>query len=256
MINLSITYQPFSFLPFSRKLAGSFPSAIGELNPRQLVAVASLTKNAISENNFLRILTGFSRFTIAKLDAFHRYTLMNLFTFFTEIKYHSEFILPFIETPDGKLYCPKPKLTGLSIAQFIFIENFFLSYQLNNEPEDLHKFVASLYLPGNSNFSENLVKSSALSLSRVKPEILEAVMINYIFVKEWLTLAYPMIFVRQEETHSNHKEKKPADNSAWLKIFENIVGDDIINYDRYALMPVHHVFRWMTAKIKENYKRK
>jgi hypothetical protein len=67
-----------------------------------------------------------------------------------------------------------------------------------------------------------------------------------------------MIFTQRttDEDESEKPMPKKKSNSSWLKILENIVGDDLINHERYALLPLHNVFRWMTAKIIANSKRK
>ena len=51
------------------------------------------------------------------------------------------------------------------------------------------------------------------------------------------------------------KERKPTPSDDWVKIFDNLVSDDLVNADKYAAMPVHTVFRYITRKIKENAKR-
>jgi hypothetical protein len=146
----------------------------------------------------------------------------------------------------------------MTFGQFIFVESYFSSYQTDKNPGDLHKFVASLYLPELHGFDENKIPEDALSFSKVKPEILDAIVINYVLVKEWLGLAYPLVFEREDDTETAKPKKlnKSNNDSGWIKVFESIVGDDIINQDKYALLPVHTVLRWMTNKIKENRKQR
>ena len=52
----------------------------------------------------------------------------------------------------------------------------------------------------------------------------------------------------------DEKKKENTKNTGWIKVFDSIVGDDIINSERYATMPVHNVFRYITRKIKEDIK--
>jgi hypothetical protein len=69
----------------------------------------------------------------------------------------------------------------------------------------------------------------------------------------WLALAYPLIF--QEKAENPPSGDKPTDGgrrqSPWIKVFDGLVGDDLINRDRYAELPVHTVLRFMTEKSKE-----
>jgi len=148
----------------------------------------------------------------------------------------------------------------MTFAQFIFAESYFVSYQTDKKPLDLYKFVASLYLPQSRVFSEDDISASELYFGKVKQEILQAVVINYVLIKEWLANAYPMVFQKEDEDNGDELKrkslKKPNNNSGWLKIFESVVGDDLVNHDRYAILPLHNVLRWMSNKIIENIKRK
>ena len=101
------------------------------------------------------------------------------------------------------------------------------------------------------------------------PATLEAIAINYGLVREWLSDAYPLIFIKNEEKNQNpessikypesspdsYRGQNPAHNS-WIKIFESLIGDDIVNHDKYAALPIHNVLRFMSEKIKQNMKRR
>jgi len=54
---------------------------------------------------------------------------------------------------------------------------------------------------------------------------------------------------------SEKEDVKKVKQSGWLKLFESLVGEDLINRDRYAELPVNTVFRHLTTKYKENAKR-
>ena len=209
---------------------------------------------------FLEIMTGIKGSKINKLENYDRYNLMKLFDPFMEIKPYSAFIIPEIKT-SGKIFCsPKPKMAGITFAQFIFIESYFTDYQISKKPADLHKFIASLYLEQNHNFNENEIAQNAITILGTKSEILEAIVINYVLIREWLAQSYPLIFEQPEEETDEEKQKpkthKNPGNSGWIKVFDNIVGDDLINHDRYALLPLHNVLKWMTKKIKESLRHK
>lgn len=256
MENITIEYQPIPFLKYTRKIEGSFPSTFGELKPLQLVAIAALINGKISESHFLHHMTGIREYRIKKLEDYYRYKLMILFEPFMNVEPYDRFIIPHINDAFGRIVSPKPRLHGMTFAQFIFAESYFENYQADKKEVDLHKFIASLYLVQNRSFNEEDIIANAMLLNKVKPEILEAVVINYILIKEWLSLAYPMIFEssREDDTEKPQKIKNNTNNSGWLKILENIIGDDLVNHDRYSMLPLHNVLRWMTNKIKENIK--
>jgi hypothetical protein len=260
MVEITLKYQPFSFLKYTRVIKGAFSSTFGELKPEQLIAIARLLNQTISDTEFLKFMTGIKKSTINKLDEYQRYQLMILFEPFTLVTPYNEFIIPRIATWTTEFFSPKPKLAQMTFAQFIFVESYFVSYQTDKKPLDLYKFVASLYLPQSRAFSEDDISASELYFGKVKQEILEAVVINYVLIKEWLSTVYPMVFQKEDEDNGDELErkslKKPNNNSGWLKIFESVVGDDLVNHDRYSILPLHNVLRWMSNKIIENIKRK
>jgi hypothetical protein len=255
MTKIELEYQPLPFLKYTRKIEGSFPSTFGELQPLLLIAIAALINGKISETAFLSQMTGIRKYRIKKLEDYHRYRLIILFEPFMNIQPYDRFIIPHINDAFGRIVSPKPRLHGMTFAQFIFVESYFENYQADKNEVDLHKFIASLYLVQNRTFHEEEIIANAMSLQKVKPEILEAVVINYVLIKEWLALAYPMIFENaSDDSEMPLKIKNNISNSGWLKILENIVGDDLVNHDRYSMLPLHNVLRWMTNKIKENIK--
>jgi hypothetical protein len=261
MVEITLEYQRFHFFKFIKTVKGLFPSAVSELNQKQFIAIARLLMQTISDTDFLNIMTGIKKFRIKKLDDYYRYQLMLLFEPFTEVTPYNVFILPYIDASGTRYFSPNQKLARMNFARFIYAESYFVSYQTDKKPSDLHKFVASLYLPSGQKFDENSIPAAALAFSKVKPEILEAVVINYVLIKEWLSGIYPMVFQKEEEQDDNYELekkslKKPNNDSGWLKIFESVVGDDLVNHERYSELPLHNVLRWMSRKIVENIKRK
>jgi hypothetical protein len=263
MDNITIEYQPFRFIKYIRTVNGAFPSAFTELSPGKFVAIARLIVGTVSDVELLHTMTGIKKSLLNKLGDFQKYALMNLFDPFMDVKPYNVFIIPEIKS-SGKIFCsPKPNLAQVTFAQFIFAENYFSDYQTTKKPAHLHKFIASLYLRQNHSFNENEIDGNAELVSGINPDTMEAIVINYVLIKEWLCEAYPLIFEKEDENEDDGaKKKKPKKthknpgNTGWIKIFENIVGDDLVNHDRYALLPLHNVLRYMTAKIKEDMKRK
>ena len=256
MIELNVHYRPVRFLKYKKKCTGWFPDKFEELTARQLIAVASLRNCSVSEVAFLHIMTGFEHHVIRKLDQYERYKLMELFSVFNAIHPFHDFIIKTINQHGTKLYAPRPKLKAVTFAQFIFADTWFGNYNESNKTEDLHCFVASLYLQENCRFHENQIEQNIAIVKNVDREILEAIAINYILIREWLGIAYPLIFSPVSDTKSEDSNPKKFDSGAWIKIFESLVGDDIVNEDKYADKPVHNIFRYMSARIKENMKRK
>jgi hypothetical protein len=144
----------------------------------------------------------------------------------------------------------------MSFGQFIFADTHFGNWHEKQEPAEAALFLASLYLPKNTKFSEDITEKNAKIFSRANMETAGAVTLNYRLIKEWLANAYPLVFQAGEPGSGNQEPSKPRDQNAWIKIFESMVGDEIINHDSWADMPIHTVLRYMNRKIKENMKRK
>ena len=72
MIQIALEYQRFRFFNFLKKVKGLFPSAFSELNPAQLIAIARLLNQTISDTEFLNIMTGIQKFRIKKLDDYYQ----------------------------------------------------------------------------------------------------------------------------------------------------------------------------------------
>lgn len=270
MVEVKVYYRPWWFLRYKKAIKGSFPEKFEELTAKQLIGVAKVLKGMIPEISFLHTMTGIRKRILRRLDAFERFKLLQLFDAFNEPRPFHEFIIKNLLKGDKVLLAPKPKLKGMTFGQFIFADTYFGSYQESNSADDLHRFVTSMYLPEGLKFDEKLIDENCHLLKDVDPVTLEAIAINYLLIREWLGLAYPLIFVKEdeesrkqheavgsnEESKKREKKKKAFDPTGWIKVFDGLVGDDIVNQDKYADMPLHNVFRYMTNRIKENMKRR
>ena len=86
----------------------------------------------------------------------------------------------------------------------------------------------------------------------------EAIFINYLLIYEWIMECYPLLFPRIDvDARPGDKslKKQSRDPRAWIKVFDRIVGKDIINQNRYAKLPLHSVFRHLTTLKKESLKK-
>lgn len=277
MKQIDLEYYPYRWLRLKRKVTGHFPQNWGDVQARHLVAIACLYKGTISEMRLLEVMSGIPRRVLKRLSAFQRYKLGELIEFIIDPRARHELIIRKIRAKqtDSRnrqvLHAPKPKLKGVSFAQFIFTDTWFGIYQQSQKREDLIRFVASLYWPDGCTFEENSLEENAKRLSGVRAETLEAVAINWQLIHEWLSLSYPLIFHKAEkedpepesvEIRSKHENSKPntensgPDQNRWIKVFNNLVGDDVLNRDKWAETPVNVIFEYMTKKYKENAKRK
>jgi hypothetical protein len=242
MKTIQIEYR---FLWFTRRLNGAIPASWEEITPRQLIAIARNYLSESSDDELLSILCGVRKNTIRKLDAYQLFSLAGELSFLSDYKPFSHFIIH----RAGSLQAPKPRLEGMSFGQFMFVDSYYSIWLSSQKDADLNKFIAALYLPEGEVFQsvkmparENVAASLPLMLKL-------AISINYRLIREFLSHAYPLIFQKPDAGAS----RNPGDG--WVRVFESVVGDDIVNQDRYAELPLHSVLRWITKKVKENAKR-
>jgi len=260
MKTITVEYHPLRWLPWKRKATGSFPQNWGDVQAHHLVAIACMYKQSIGEDKLLSVFSGIPTKIIRKLDPFHRYKLTELIEFVSNPRPVHELILKKIEAAGKIFIAPKNKLKGVSFGQFIFTDTYFSIFQQSQKPEDLTRFVASLYWPEGTAFDEELIDGNATLIIQADPVTLEAVVINWQLIHEWLSISYPLIFQRAQETEQAEKadgenEKHTPDQNRWIKVFNNLVGDEVLDRDKWAETPVNVIFEYMTRKYKEQAKR-
>lgn len=273
MVEIGLVYRTWLG---TRRVRGSYPERFEELTAEQLTALIRIRKGIASpadEDRFLMAMTGLKKRAVKRMDIYHRYKLAELAEPLVKVKPYHEFI---IKTIDGKyqhLHAPRPKMKGVTFSQFIFADTHCCNYAETGNVEELYRFVASLYLPKGDPFIEKHIEYNLRLVKKTDVDILEGIRVNYLHVREWIALAYPLIFVtatqekntqdstetQERKTQDTRKEEGKArarNSGGWIKIFETLVGDDIVNMDRYADLPMHNVFRYLSARIKRNMKRK
>ncbi len=255
MVAIAIEY-PFLF--FNRKTKGKAPSTWDELTERQFLAISRTINGTEADFRFLSVLTGISKNLLKKLSPFELFKLSEGIDFVGQAgNSHSAFIIGKI--PGTDFVSPKPKLAGMTFGQFIFTESYYNDWisgsKAESKPDEkgLNNFVASLYLPSNKNFTNETILIHAGKIANTHLDIRKAISFNYSLVMIWLQNSYPLIF----QTPSGDSDIAHADairpkQSGWLKLFESLVGDDLIYRDRYADLPLHTVLRYLTNKYKEN----
>ena len=258
MRKVTISYRPFRRLKYTRYIHGNFPSTWEETNPKQLIAIACLIKRSISDAQFLSIMTGLSKKNINKLDDYQRFQLIELFDTFHSDKPYNEFIIERLDCKGTLLVRPKAKLKGVTFGQFIFMDTHFIDYQQSANIEDLNRFIAAAYLPYGQRFAEHIIDANHKWVAKTDLLTREAIVINYHLIRDWLSEVYPRVFQKKsEETKTKQKTKKQKpDANSWIKVFDGLVGDDIINEDNYANLPLHNVLRHLTNQIKSTAKMK
>lgn len=249
MIDIAIEY-PFQF--FKQKVKSKAPSSWAELTERQFIAISRTINGTEPDFHFLFLLTGIRQNLLKKLSPFELFKLSEEIDFVSQAgNSHSAFIIGKI--PGTDFISPKSKLARVTFGQFIFTESYSNDWMSTKDEKVLNNFVASLYLTPNVVFNNESIPKRVEKIANSAMDIRKAIAFNYSLVMIWLQKAYPLIF----QASSGDPDIARADGirpnqSGWLKLFESLVGDDLINRDRYAELPLHTVLRHLTTKYKES----
>jgi len=258
MKEIKLVYKPVSWLGISRRVTGLHPENWNEVTAAQLIAVASSYQLKISPHKFLSVMTGIRPGILRKLDDFQHFNLLHLIEFVNDNKPFHEFILKSVELEGKTFYGSLPQLRKVTFGQFIFADSYFNQFSEHSLPEDLNKFLASLYTPISGRFKQSYIDKYYPCFEKLGADSKEAILINYMLVKQWLSVKYPLLFVSEMEDKETASQKKKTnhDPMGWVKVLETLVGDDISNHKKYTCLPLHNVLRFLTRKIKESAKHK
>lgn len=241
MIAVTIEYKPSVFLPW-RKLDTKFPALWSEMNTKQMEVVPLIQEGLLDETMQLQIFLGIKKSIARKIKGFNRYSILKNLKFLDIPEAHGSFII------DQILWYkrPLPLLKNVTFGAFIFGDTYYSSY-LRGNVEDLDKFIACFY-NDKLGFNEKKIEANANVIRYVRTYKREAIAVNYALIREWLAETYSYIF----QKHVAGEKKKSG--TGWVGVFDSLVGDDIINQDKYAGLPLSHVLRHLNCKIKDYYK--
>jgi hypothetical protein len=251
MINIGIEYKR---LFFKFRATGKVPTDWEELTEHQFIALSRIVNGADPDYRFLSVLTGISEKLLKKLPLFSLLQLSEEIDFLSKVgNKHSSFIIKEIKFLGGDLAAPKPKLDSLTFGQYIFADAYYNDWMTTKSEKALNNLIATLYLVAGHIFTSDGIPDRASALSDVALDIRKAIALNYGLVISWVQQCYPLIFLQPGDNAPG--KIIPEQQSGWLKLFESMVADDLINRDRYAELPIHTVLRHLTRKYKENARR-
>lgn len=249
MIDIAIEYPIFFF---KRTARGKAPSTWGELTQLQFIAISRTVNGIEPDFRFLSVLTRIDNRLLKKLSPFDLFKLSEAIDFIGQAgNSFSAFLIPKI--PGTDFISPKAKFAGLTFGQFIYTESYYNDWLSGKDEIALNKFIASLYLNRDEKFKSETIGNKAEKIKSVCIDMRQAIAFNYGLIMIWLQKCYPLIFQDYAETKGDSPSPgKQTNQSQWLKTFESLVGDDLINQDRYAELSVHAVLRYLTNKYKES----
>jgi len=235
------------FLWFHRYYRRLVPESWTEITGKQLIAISEVVPGQRSDEvGFLSSLTGLNKKIIKRLSHYVHYSIYKKLEFLTESEPCSHFFM-IHDIPGTRFMAPAQKLSRMSFGQFIFCESYYGDWMKSQEPEKLYRFVASLYLAKGERFNPDTIETKVTKLKSVDIKVLKAIAYNYSMVLRWLQKRYPMVF-QEGKKQDDPELNKMMETSVWVKLFESMVGEDLIHLDAYADLPVHAVLKYLTHK--------
>jgi len=252
-MKIKIKYHPFPklrWLSLSKQV--NVATTWDKCSSKQLIALLYSKSEGATDARFVSMFYGLNYRLVSKLSKFDIYNLVEGATQISSSPFNGNFIIRSVQTHGRAsiLHPPGDRMRGITFGQFIFIDAYFN----NPEPDSRLRFITHLYLPAGEKFNEDRCIERASQLD-VTDDIIEAIMYNYSLFYEYFARAYPLLFHTSSGTDalqgvSNFK----YDPRGWLKIYESIVGTDLINADRYADVPLNTMFRYLSDLRKQQLK--
>jgi hypothetical protein len=241
MIAVSVQYKPFGFL-WRRTLEKKLPARWSELTPDQIALVPKLYQGTVDDCKLLQVFLGIKKSIAKRIDRYQSYCILRNLKYIREPESLDKFIIKKLVG----FKAPGDKLKDITFGAFIFGDTYYQNY-ITGKTEDLDKFIACFYY-NRFGFEEKNIERNARIIGLTDIRIRWAVAINYGLIREWLAKAYPYVFQKAE---SGQKQEKPG---GWVGVFDRVVGDDIVNQEKYADKPLSIMLRYLNRKTKEFYK--
>lgn len=251
MKTITASYKKWGL--FNKTITGYMPEKWDEVTDTQLIAIAEIYMNEAPQYKSVAVLLDMPLGIVKQFSTIQLYELLQHLQFITDYRPRNCFIIKDVHN----LVPPRHKLNQMTFTQFVFLENYFEECMGQVSDESLNNFVAHLYLRQNEAFDHSLLSARAKQriITTIPTQTKMALLINYRLIREWLATVYPLIFFQKKETAKAdqiHHEKPVSAAQQWMRVYESIVGDDIIHFEEYGQKEVHIIFKYLTKKIKEN----
>lgn len=160
--------------------------------------------------------------------------------------------------PDTIYFAPGARLSGCTLEQFMVADTHFQRYAISQDADHLTLFIAALYHAKRQRDDDMDAKVKVVE--GLDETVRQAVFLNFILVRRWLSRSYPYLFPPQQETDDDDGEdkrtkrkKRPKPQATdWLAIFDAFMGDDVAFIERYKRMSALDAFRLMNRRIKQS----
>lgn len=226
------------------------PETWNEMTRGQFMTAVDVWTRGVDRDEFLVRMFGLPRNMVLLMDDYSKFCIIEQTEWMRRMdKACSVF---FIERLPGSQYeAPGKRLQGMTLEQFMLADNYFQRHAI--EPENgelLSVFIAALYHAADE--KEDGMERKVDFCSRLDEGVRQAVFMNFMLVKRWLSMAYPLLFPSADDEDGDGKRRAKPKPTDWLAVFDAFLGDDVVWIDRYKQMLALDAFRLMNRRIKNN----
>lgn len=242
----------FRFLGISIKQTYKIPDKISDLSSKQYMALVKFLHGGIKEYKVISHIYNIPSILawIIARSPFWIYNLIISIEILGDLRKSCDHFL-INRLPGTKLYCENHRFKGITFMQFMFADTMYTEYLKNQNNTHLYSFIAALYLKQGEVFNDVEIdkRLNYISNKKIDNITLEAILLNYMMMKKWLSETYSYMFSSIEKDGSD----SPKQQQRWLDIFDSFVGEQIPDTNYFKDMPCMDAFRIINRRLKDYY---
>lgn len=253
MKKVKIEY-PFLFF-FRKEQHIEVPECWIDLSESQFAICSEAITSLVTDEVFISKFYGIKKSLVKQLSKFEQFKLIECAEFITNPKAMVNFFY-LKSIPGTGLHSPGKRLQNISFEQFMLFDTFFFDYVNDPKESNLHKFVAGLYLKkGEVLTSIDFEKRMGYIAKHVDKATLDAIFLNYTFIRKWLSDTFKLLFEYNEPDPDEKPEKKKQqptkpNNPDWNAILDGFMGEDILNEQKYRNICCIRAFKTINKRIQ------
>ena len=230
------------------------------MSERQFLAIVGITYDDLSDVQFYVQFFGLDEKVVREMDMYTFYVLNSLLSFTMKTNGMSSFIIHSMKLKDSKgrvlrVDAPRPKLSGMTFQQFMMVDTFFTWYMQTQNKNYLISMCACCYLNEEDDFFTMDMDERVKLWKECNPTALNAGLVQWTFIKAWLSGAYSSLFPKGNVEEVSKKKGKVKISNAWIEIFDMLVADDLTRINPYKRLECMDVIRIVNGKMEYQNKR-
>lgn len=145
---------------------------------------------------------------------------------------------------------PENGLEDFTLERYGFADAYFMAYIRDKQPDTLDALCAVLYRPRDIEFAKEWVDTWIPDIASLPIAVKNAMLLNFIGMRNQLVLDYPLIFPQTEEKET--KDKEPDFDPKWsYRLLIALPTDQFGTLTEKKQLKLHDAFEFLT-ELKEN----